>query len=182
MPSVSANTSFQAYREQWRSERGPRLAEQLCNVSHFFSRLRMQLSQGELTRAPLKMLRLQVEAETVECDWLARPPDPWDAYLPQKIGRRHATLQALRDAIDVRTLLFRTLPDVETAYLRIYRETPNLGKELIINGDTQRNDNLARGVHSLVMRAKVLGFRFRLDDDVLSALASSEQPASAANF
>ena len=182
MPSVSANSSFQAYREQWRSERGPRLAEQLCNVSHFFSRLRMQLGQGELTRAPLKMLRLQIEAEIVECDWLARSPDPWDSYLPQKIGRRHATLQALRDAIDVRTLLFRTLPEVETAYLRIYREASNKGKELVITGYTHRNDNLARGVHSLVMRAKVLGFRFRLDDDVLGALAGSEQPASAANF
>ncbi len=142
----------------------------------------MQLRQGELTRAPLKMLRLQVTAETVECDWLARPPDPWDAYLPQKVGKRHATLQALRDAIDVRMLLFHTLPEVETAYLHIYREIPNKGKELIITGCTQRNDNLARGVHSLVMRAKVLGFRFRLDDDVLSALAGTDQHASAANF
>ncbi len=182
MPSVSASSSFEAYREQWRSERGPRLTEQLCNVSHFLSRLRIQMRFGELTRAPLKLLRFQLLEDIAECDWLARAPDPWDAYLPQKVGRRHATLQALRDAIDVRALLFRTLPDIETACLRIYRESSSKGREMIITGYAQRNDNSARAVHSLVMRAKVLGFRFRLEDDVLCALPGGDRPASATSF
>lgn len=182
MSSVSANSSFEAYREQWRSQRGPRLTEQFCNVSHFFCRLRTQLRFGELSRAPLKLLRLQLVPEMIECDWIARSQDRWDADLPSKVGQRHVSLQALRDAIDVRALLFQVFPDVEAACLRIYRDSPSKGREMIMTGHVQRNDNSARRVHSLAMRAKVLGFCFRLEDEVLCKLPGGERPLSVANF
>ena len=91
---------------EWESGKGMRLTEQICNVSQFLCRFRVQMRYGELTRAPLKLLRLEVLAESVECDWLARPQDPWDADLPAGVGLRHASLQTLRDAIDMRSLRF----------------------------------------------------------------------------
>jgi hypothetical protein len=103
----------------------------------------------------------------VECDWLARSPDPWDADLSSHVRQRHATLQALRDAIDIRALIFRAIPDIDAAYCRAFREGPDYTPEPIIAGSVHRNDHSARDVHSLVMRAKVLGFRFRMDGDVL---------------
>jgi hypothetical protein len=118
----------------------------------------------------------------IECDWIARPQDAWDVDLPPRVGRRHASLQALRDAIDVRALLFQSLPHVNAAYLQIYRESPSKGREMIVTGYMQRNDNSARGIHSLAMRAKVLGFQFRLEDGVLCKLPSVDRPASAAGF
>lgn len=182
MLSLSANSSFEAYREQWRSKRWPRLTEQLYGLSHFLFRLRTQLRFGELTRAPLRLLRLQIAADVVECDWLARSADPWDADLPPRIGRSHSSLQTLRDAIDVRALLFHAIPDAETAYFRIYRENAAQMREIIVTGCAQRNDNSARTVHSLAMRAKVLGFRFRLEDGVLCKMSADDKAACAPNF
>jgi hypothetical protein len=113
------------------------------------------------------MLRFQLKESVAECDWLARAPDPWDIDLRPGIGQRHASLQALRDAVDIRRLLFHTLPDVDTAYLRIYRETLTQTKELIIAGNVHRDTVSFRRVHSVAMRAKLLGFRFSLEDDIL---------------
>jgi hypothetical protein len=182
MLSLSANSSFEAYKEQWRSKRWPRLTEQLSNVSLFLFRLRTQLRFGELTRAPLKLLRLQLVADVVECEWLARSPDIWDADLPARIGRRHSSLQTLRDAIDVRSLLFHAIPDADTVYFRIYRENAAHMREMVVTGCAQRNDNSARAVHSLAMRAKVLGFRFRLEDGILCKMPGDDKPAYASNF
>jgi hypothetical protein len=67
-------------------------------------------------------------------------------------------------------LLFDVLPDVETADLRVYRQTEGLGRELIITGCVQRNDHSSRSIHSLAMRAKVLGFRFNLEGDTFSKI------------
>ena len=83
------------------------------------------------------------------------------------IGQRHASLQALKDAVDVRYLLFEMLPDVDAAWLRIYRETPARARELIIAGYVHRNAISFRNVHSIAMRAKLLGFRFLLEGDIL---------------
>ena len=182
MSSASANSSFAAYGEQWRSESGLRLTEHIYNIGHFFFRLRTQLRYGELTRAPLELLRFQLMADTIECDWLARLPDPWDVELPPRMRQRHATLQALRDAIDVRELLFRAVTGAQTAYIQVYREGSGRSREMIINGCTQRNDHSARGVHSLSMRAKVLGFRFRLEDDTLCSLPGGDMPIPAVRF
>jgi hypothetical protein len=170
MPYVSATSPSDPYSNTWISEGRVGLAEQFCNVSHFLHGLRVQMRFGKLSRAPLRLLGLNILGDVVKCDWLARPLDPWDADMSQGIRERHASLQTLRDAIDVRALLFHTLPHVETADFRVYRESSSHAEEMIITGCTQRNDNTSRNVHSLVMRAKVLGFRFCLEGDTLRKL------------
>jgi len=174
MSFLSANFPFEGYKQRWESGSGIRLAEQICNVSQFLSRVRMQLRYGELTRAPLKPLRFALLADRVECDWLARPQDPWDADLLPGTGLRHASLQTLRDAIDVRSLIFRSFPTLEAAYVRIYRDSPDDKQEMIVTGCVQRNDHSSRRLHSLSMRARVLGFRFQLEDDILLELPHGE--------
>lgn len=115
------------------------------------------------------MLRFHIKGPVVECDWLARESDPWDESLRPDVGKRHASLQALRDAVNVQSLLFCTLPDVDAVYLRAYRETNARARELIIAGNIQRGAASSRNVHSIAMRAKLLGFRFSLEDDILHA-------------
>lgn len=174
MSFFSPNASFETYRQNWETPRGLKLAEQFCNVSQFLCRLRRQLRYGELSRAPLTLLRLQLLGEAIECDWLARPPDAWDVDLPRQVGMRHASLQTLRDAIDVRAVLFDSFPGIETAHLRVFREFRGQEREMVVTGCAQRNDNSSRWVHSLTMRARNLGYRFNLDGEVLSALPEGE--------
>lgn len=167
MSFVSAIFPFDPYEKNWTLEEEGGLVKQLCRASQFLRGLRVQMRFGELTRAPLRLVRLQMLKEVVECDWLARSLDPWDADLSQNVQRRHMSLQALRDAIDVRALLFDLMPQVETAYFRVYRESSDYAQELIIAGCAHRNDHGARNVHSLTMRAKILGFRFDIEGDTL---------------
>jgi hypothetical protein len=138
----------------------------VCDAGLFIRTLRVLMRFGDLTRAPLHMLRLQLKGRVAECDWLARPSDPWDADLRPEIGLRHTSIQALRDSVEVRSLLFHMLPDVDAAYLRIYRETATV-RELIIAGHVQRDASSFRNVHSVAMRAKLLGFHFSLENDIL---------------
>lgn len=175
MAFVFDASPFEPYTDDWRRDGRPWLAEQFCNVGQFLRKLRIQLRFGELTRAPLRLLRLNILGEIVKCDWLARTSDPWDADLSQGARERHASLQALKDAIDVRALLFETMPHVETGDFRVYRETPNFARELIITGCVQRNDHSSRSIHSIAMRAKVLGFRFYLEGDVLRMIPIDDQ-------
>jgi hypothetical protein len=170
MSFVSAVFTSDPFRKNWTSEGGDGLMKQLCKVSQFLRGLRVQMRFGELSRAPLRLVRLQILDEIVECDWLVRLPDPWDADLSRNVQQRHASLQALRDAIDVRALLFDLMPQIETVYLRTYRESSDYVRELIIAGCAQRNDQAARNVHSLVMRAKILGFRFDIDGNALRSI------------
>jgi hypothetical protein len=178
MSFLSANFPFDGYKERWESGSGIRLTEQICNVSQFLRRVRVQLRYGELTRAPLKPLRFAVLADRIECDWLARPQDPWDSDLQPATGLRHASLQTLRDAIDVRSLIFRSFSTLETAYVRIYRNSPDNKKAMIVTGCVQRNDQSSRRLHSLSMRARVLGFQFQLENDVLLELPKGVGPPS----
>lgn len=175
MSFLSSNSSFEAYKQDWNSQHGLGLVEQICNASHFLSRLRVQLRYGELSRAPITLLRLQLIGDTLECDWLARQPDPWDFDLPKHIRMRHASLQTLRDAMDVRSILFRAFPAVDSANLKIYRSGPTGQQELIVTGCAQRNDNSSRWIHSLVVRARNLGFRFRLENETLSTMPEPER-------
>jgi hypothetical protein len=151
----------------WGSKGTSRLAKRPCGVGLFARSLRLKMRYGDLTRAPLRLIRFQLKERVAECDWIARVPDPWDAGLRPEIGQRHASLQALKDAVDVRGLLFEMLPDVDAAYLRIYRETPVRTRELIISGHVHRIAHSFRSVHSIAMRAKLLGFRFSLENDLL---------------
>jgi hypothetical protein len=157
--------------ENWGTEGNGGLVKQLSKVSQFLHGIHVQMRFGKLTRAPIQLLRFQIVGVGVECDWIARPNDTWDAYVPRSVRRRHASLQALRDAIDLRALLFDLMPQVESARFCTYRESPQGTRELIMTGCMQRNDHSARHLHSLVMRAKVLGFRFEMEGDWLREIS-----------
>jgi hypothetical protein len=162
--------TYDPYGDNWRSDGTPGLVEQFCNISQFLRGLKVKMRFGELSRAPLKLLNFQIFDEVVQCDWLARSPDPWDAGLSTRIQERHSSLQTIRDAIDVRALLFDVLPHAAAADFRVYRESSTNVREMIMTGCTHRVDNSSRCVHSLVMRAKILGFRFHMDGDALRSL------------
>lgn len=174
MSLISASTPFDAAKVDTRPRGSSRLAKRLCDAGHFLRDFRVHMRFGELTRAPLRLLRFQLSEDFVECDWVAREADPWDADLPGSVGQKHASLQALKDAIDVRNLLFRILPGADTALLRVYRSGPS-DDELIITGTSERRDRHAPSVRSLAMRAQLLGFRFSMNDGVLNELPVDAQ-------
>jgi hypothetical protein len=175
MSSASPISPFDPAGADCWSKGSSRLAKQLCDAGLFLRQLRMRLRFGELTRAPLRLLHFQITDDIAECDWVARQQDPWDVVLSADIGRRHASLQALKDAIDIRSLLFATLPHIDVARLRIYRESPRHPREAIIIGDVRRRDSTFRSVHSIAMRAKLIGFRFSMEDGMLCRLNREEQ-------
>jgi hypothetical protein len=142
----------------------------LCDLGNFIRGFRTRARFGELSRAPLCLLRFQLCGDAAECDWLARPPDAWDAGLPPNLGVRNASQQALKDAIAVRDLLFTALPDLSTAVFRVYRRSAGDEPELIIAGSVSRDERAPLTIRSLAMRAKLLGFRFWMDDGVLETL------------
>ena len=147
--------------------------KQLWGAVEFVRMFRWKLQFGELSRAPMKLLKFHLQGELAECDWVARPHDPWDASLPPQIRRRHASEQALHDAIAVRELLFRALPELQTAAFRIYREMTNADPELVIAGIVDRGDEVAN-VPSPAMRARLCGLRFWLEDGILGVLGPEE--------
>ena len=167
MSSAIPISPFGPESENWWSKGTSGLAKRICDVGLLVRGLRVQMRFGELTRAPLRMICFELTANGAKCDWVARCADPWDADLPMDIGRRHASVQALQDALDVRQLLFEVLPDVNAALLRVYRESSTRGREMIISGQVHRNTPSFRSVRSTAMRAKLLGFRFSLEDEVL---------------
>lgn len=180
MSSNSPISPFEPDGQDWWSRGSSGLTQQIRDVGRLLFDVRMQLRFGELSRAPLRLVRLQIRETAgemaAECDWIARNPDPWDADLAREIGRRHASLQALKDAIDIRALLFATLPQLAAARLRVYRETHSRSlRELIIAGQLRRRDSTFRSVHSLAMRAKLVGLRFRLENGFLDRLPRDEQ-------
>ena len=76
----------------------------LWELADFVRQMRRQLRFGELSRAQLRMLRLEWRGDTLECEWIARPADPWDASLPAGVAERNQTVQALSDAMQIRDL------------------------------------------------------------------------------
>jgi hypothetical protein len=145
-------------------------------VADFVRGLHREMRFGELSRASLQLLRLELNGENLACDWIARPPDVWDESLEPRVGERNVSEQALRDALRVRDLLFDALPKVETAVLRSFR--PSGGREppgLIIAGVAMRDAPPTLRVSSLVMRAKLYGFHFEIEDGILQVLRDREQ-------
>ena len=140
----------------------------LWEMADFVRMMRRQLRFGDLSRAPLRLLRLELRADEVECEWMARPADLWDADLPRSVRERRVAEEALNDAIAVRKLLFSSLPGVDTAVIRVYREGPTT--ELIIAGIVKRGEPPLIGIRSLAMRVKLCGLQFRLDDGRLVPL------------
>ena len=49
--------------------------KQLWQIAGFLRGLQAELRFGDFSRAPLKLLRFQLQEETVECDWVARSAD-----------------------------------------------------------------------------------------------------------
>lgn len=145
------------------------MVKELCGVSNFMRRLRVQARFGRLSRSPLRLLRLELRGNFAECEWIARDPDQWDAGLPQHIGERNASLQALEDSLAVRDLLFGALPDLSSALFRVYRQTTRARLELIIIGTVDRKEASVQS-NSLVMRAKLSGLRFSMADGDLEAM------------
>jgi hypothetical protein len=149
--------------------------KQLWEAVDFVRGLRREMRFGELSRAPLRLLRLEFRDEALACDWMARPPDIWDADLRQPVRDRNESLQALADAIAVRDLAFDALPNLQMAVLRAFR--PSAAREppeLIIAGSIHRDDPEVYQRASLTMRAKLSGFRFCLEGERLEAIPAEE--------
>jgi len=151
-----------------------KLAKQIFDIGYFFRAVQVQMRFGELSRAPLRLLRLELKGKSVECEWTARAADEWDEVIPAHVSEGNVSAQALKDAIDVRDMLFGSLPGVDTALLRVFRESVQGSRELIIMGMVTRDESPAGYVVSLAMRAKLLGLQFTLDDGILEAMKSEE--------
>ena len=149
--------------------------KQLWEFGYAVRKLQARMKFGELSRAPLRFSHIEWKFGGAECHWIAREPDPWDAGLPEDIRVSQESLQALKDAIVVRELLFLALPGVHRAKLRAYRVSPREPCDLIIAGDVMRDQEPVTKVASVVMRAKLLGFRFLMEDGVLEPLRSGDR-------
>ena len=146
----------------------------------FFQAIRNQMRFGEFSRLPIRLQRFEIKADSAECDWFMRPPDPWDVHLPTRQRGEHLTQQALLDGLKIRELIFRGFPQVQRAELKVYRECDSEAAihELVMTGAVLRETEVLPRVASLVMRAKLYGFRFSLDGGVLERMGSSGVHAS----
>ena len=147
----------------------------LWEISDFGRAMHREMRFGELSRAPLQLLRFEWRGSAAECDWLARPADQWDSDLPKRVSDGNVVEQALRDAIEVRELMFDALPQVQTATLRAFRQSRDAAThELIITGAVSRAERVARNISSTAMRAKLLGFQFGSQGGILQPIPSEE--------
>jgi hypothetical protein len=137
----------------------------------FFHSVRSQMRFGEFSRLPIRLHRFEVADDTAGCEWFMRPPDPWDVHLSPRLQQEHVTQQALLDAMKIRELIFRGFPDVQRAGLRMYRQQEGAAPELLMTGDVEREIHGLRRVASLVMRARLCGFRFSLAGGILEPIA-----------
>jgi hypothetical protein len=153
------------------------MTQLFCDFRNFVLRMRAQLRFGRMSRGPLQLLRLEWRPDCVECDWLCRPLDDWDADLSEQSRVVNTSLQALEDAIEVRDLLFCAFPDIPSAVFRVYRELAEEPRHLIIAGRVTKPEPVFRNVHSLVMRAKLSGLHFSLEKGNLQELTWEEQDA-----
>lgn len=146
--------------------------KELLHAAGFLSRVRRKLRYGALSREPLLLLRFEWRGDSMECDWLMRPPDPWDQDLPEHLARDNQTLQALRDALSLREVIFKSFPAVTNADLRMFRADGEHRLELVMTGKVNRyNDGFER-VASLAMRAKLCGFHFTLKTGGMEKLSA----------
>jgi len=142
----------------------------LADVASFLRSAKKYLRFGELSREPLQLLRVEWKGDRVECDWLMRPADPWDKCLPPSLATENQTLQALRDALLLRKTILRSFPTVSLAYLRMYRADEDHRLELVLTGSVSRWDEEFHRVPSVMMRAKMCGFRFTVAEGALRGL------------
>ena len=147
---------------------GNNMFEGLRGVGQFLNALQTRMRHGQASHVPLRLLRLELKGDALECEWIARPPDAWDADLPAHVSNRNESWQALDDALAIRQLIFALLPHVRSAILRAYRG-PLRPNGLIIEGKVSPGEEPAR-VLSLTMRAKLNGFRFCIENGILLPL------------
>ena len=69
-----------------------------------------------------------------ECEWIARRNDPWDVDVAPVVREQNETWQTLRDALSVREVLFASIPQLQVAMLKVYRQRETGDPELIIAG------------------------------------------------
>lgn len=138
----------------------------LEEAAKFLRQTRRKLRVGEFSREPLQLLRLEWKGEAVECDWLMRARDRWDTDVPLRVAAEHETMQALRDALSLRKIVFRVFPAVEKAELRMFRKDGADSLELMLTGSVARADGDFERVASVAMRARLCGFQFTLESGV----------------
>lgn len=145
----------------------------LLDITEFLGRTRRKLRHGEFSRQPFKLLRLEWKESEVDCDWLMRAPDAWDAFVSKSISDQHVSIQALRDALTLREIVFRSFPRIECANLRMFCSAEDGSLELMMTGTMKRSDEILPRVPSIAMRARLCGFRFTLAEGVLKSLKSA---------
>ena len=143
------------------------------NIADFVRRSRRQMRSGELSRESLQVLRVEWKGDSVECDWLMRPVDPFDRFVPPRLATENQTLQALRDALKLREMVLKSFPTAGSANLRMFRCDETHRLELVMTGNVNRWDAELHRVPSLMMRAKMCGFRFSVAEGTLRGLASA---------
>lgn len=148
--------------------------KQLWEAGEFIRKLRNRARFGELSRADIRLLRLELKSDAAEFDWLARPADVWAANLPGHIRDRDVSMQAVRDAVVLRDMFFATLPWIDKAEFKGFRQEAREPPRLIISGTVMRDDAAVPRVASPVMKAKLYGFHFRMDDGVLMPLDAGD--------
>lgn len=143
----------------------------LWEIVDLLRTMRRKMRFGELSRAPLQLLRLEWRGDTAQCDWMVRPPDPWDASLGGGEREQNVSQQALRDAMRLCDLVFTELPGVETAVMRAFRQSEaSEPPALVIAGAVRRGEGDLSGIRSVAMRVKMCGLQFRMDDGKLAPL------------
>ncbi len=143
---------------------------ELFDAAGLLGRARRKMRAGDYSREPLMLLRVEWKRDSVECDWLMRPVDPWDKDIPTHLARENQTLQALRDALNLREIVFRSFPAVVNADLRMFRASEDHRLELVMRGSTNRSDEVLYRVASVAMRARLCGFHFTLAEGALKSL------------
>ena len=145
---------------------------ELLDAADFLCKARRRMRFGDFSREPLRLLRLEWKGDSVECDGLMRPADPWDLDLPAHLAEEHETLQALRDALSLRDIVFESFPTVNSAELRMFRAGADGEPELMMTGSVKRSNEIYSRVASVAMRAMLCGFRFTLARGVMESMAS----------
>jgi len=143
---------------------------ELLNAMDFLKKARRRMRFGTYSRTPLNLLRVEWKDDQVECDWIMRPADPWDKFLPPALVEEHQTHQALRDALNLRDIVFKAFPSVTRADLRMFRVYADFRHELMMTGTVTRSNEVLQRVPSVAMRAKLCGFRFTLAQGVLESM------------
>ncbi len=142
----------------------------LFDVMDFIVRARRRLRFGSFSREPLRLLRVEWKGVALECDWLMRAADSWDRFIPERTAAEQQSQQALRDALRLRDLVFKSFPGVVRAHLRMFRLNAENRYELVMAGVLNRFDEVMRRIPSIAMRARLCGFEFTLTKGVLECI------------